>query len=93
MRGSAYFLVPGTRCVVESPCGDVLRCSLVDRRSVLVGARLFGNADAQDEARKSGVGAQGVEPRVHLEIDHLIGALAKGFVERFESLVALAKTT
>jgi hypothetical protein len=50
-------------------------------------APLARNADASHEIGELGIGTYGIDTRVDLHIDQLIGVLAESLLERFERLI------
>lgn len=52
---------------------------------------LVRNADASLEIGKSGIGTNGIEAWVDLQVDQHIGVLAEGLLERLERLIILAQ--
>ena len=57
------------------------KVGLAGRRPGGMSWTLIGNAYMSDEVFESGIGAQGIETWVNLEIDQLIRVLAKGPIE------------
>jgi hypothetical protein len=80
-------------CIASCQCGKPC-IRTANKQPGWIGEKhkLTRNADSRNQVYEPGIGANGVEPWVDLQIDQLVGAFSIGFFEPVEGLVSLTET-